>query len=355
MLQEELTKAIIEIHDNTGNKIEYTEAKIDLVIAKYSQTKKPSNNLIIDGVPHRNKNYKITYKCERCGSINTILLCKYLVKANVCCCHCKETPEKSEWHSKVMKMKRSGVQYISKNKRKNKEYNFDEETEGFKKEYYKKFLTVDEFNTIKNHIYSINGVIVENKDITFLPHEKVNNGMKYRQMVVINGEKISFQKIKLKCAFCGNIFSVTRKLKERLKNNNFDCKDCYLNNKVFKIKKINDNLTYQGKEEFNFINSCIERKINITNGPKIKYLFEGRERTYFVDFELPELKILVEIKDNHIWHRKQVESGKWQAKEDAAKKYANKNGYVFHLLFPKDIEKFFKETVRDSLNNSENC
>lgn len=342
MIQEKLTNAIIGIYDENGTEIKYNEAKIELAIAKYSQTKKPSNNLFIDGVPRRNKYYKISYKCERCGNVSVILLCKYLKKDNLCCCHCRETKEKREWHGEVLKMIHSGVKYEPRTKIKHQTYDFENESESFKNEYYKKFLTEDEFDKIKKYIYSVNNIVIEGKDVKFLPHEKAFNGMKYRQMILIDNQYISFQKIKLKCAYCGNIFSVTRKLKERLLKNNFDCFDCYLNNKTFKKVRIRENLSYQGKEELNFIRKCDENGIKIVNGPRVKYFFNNKERTYIIDFELPDLHKLIEIKDNHIWHKKQIESGKWEAKEKAAIEYANKINYKYHLLFPNDIEIFFK-------------
>ena len=82
--------------------------------------------------------------------------------------------------------------------------------------------------------------------------------------------------------------------------------------------------------------------IEIINGPKVKYFFDGKERTYSIDFELPKQHKLIEIKDNHIWHKKQVESGRWQKKENAAIEYANKLNYEYHIIFPNDIEGFFQ-------------
>ena len=68
---------------------------------------------------------------------------------------------------------------------------------------------------------------------------------------------------------------------------------------------------------------------------------------------MPYLKLLVEIKDEHIWHKQQVENGKWQAKEMSALKYCGQNGLKFILLFPKNFDNFFKTIERDSLNCNE--
>jgi len=160
-------------------------------------------------------------------------------------------------------------------------------------------------------------------------------------MVEIDGVKVAFQKIKLRCPLCGEIFSITRLLKDRIRKHNFDCRRCYLNNKIFNVKKITDNLNYQSKTELEFIQKCNERNIEIVNGAKIPYTFHDKHATYFVDFYLPQYKMLIEIKDNHIWHKKQVESGKWQAKYDAVQQYCADNNMTYYLLFPTDIDSFF--------------
>lgn len=56
---------------------------------------------------------------------------------------------------------------------------------------------------------------------------------------------------------------------------------------------------------------------------------------------MPEYKFQIEIKDNHIWHRKQVENGKWKMKENAAEKYCSENNMSYKILFPNEIDLFF--------------
>jgi hypothetical protein len=59
-------------------------------------------------------------------------------------------------------------------------------------------------------------------------------------------------------------------------------------------------------------------------------------RVYRVDFQIPEYKRLVEIKDNHVWHKIQIENGKWGAKEECAKKWCDDNGWKYDIIFPKN-------------------
>ena len=64
---------------------------------------------------------------------------------------------------------------------------------------------------------------------------------------------------------------------------------------------------------------------------------------------------MIEIKDMNIWHKNQLKSGKWQAKENAAIEYCEQIGYTYKLLFPNDFDDFFNAIERDSLSNSESC
>ena len=152
--------------------------------------------------------------------------------------------------------------------------------------------------------------------------------------------------INLKCQCCGKIFHITRQLKEKINNGYFLCKGCAFVNLSFAVKSYSDSLTYQSGEELDFIERCIANNIEISDAEGIPYNFNGKLKVYNPDFKLPSLKMLVEIKDNHVWHREQVESGKWGVKESAAIKYCNENGYTYHLLFPNDIEPFFDSILK---------
>ena len=71
----------------------------------------------------------------------------------------------------------------------------------------------------------------------------------------------------------------------------------------------------------------------------------------YYDFLWPNLGFVIELKDNHIWHKKQLESGRWEKKENAAITYCNQNNLKYIMLFPEDIDNFFKKYCEiDSLN-----
>ena len=63
--------------------------------------------------------------------------------------------------------------------------------------------------------------------------------------------------------------------------------------------------------------------------------------------------MLIEIKDNHIWHKRQVESGKWDAKESSAKKWCKDNNYEYYLIFKTiDIINIIDNRVNEKLIKS---
>lgn len=348
-LLKKLEKSIVGIYDSNKNKIKvFDKIEIRQGISKYSSSHIPSVYLFVDGTEyHKNKKMYVEYICE-CGTLNKILLKRFLTKKSFKCRSCKEQDEaKRTHHSRVL-------MGIEKKKQKTPAKNFfEDETDDFKKKYFETHLTVDEFNKCKKYIYSVNNVIVK-KDVVFLPHVHCNNQQKYSQAIILNGEQIPFKNIKLKCPLCGEIFSITRLLKHRVLSNNFVCKTCYFNNKTFAMKKFDENLTFQSQLELKFIELCINNNIKIQNGEKIKYIFNNKSHTYSIDFYLPDFKKQIEIKGNHVWHREQVKNGKWKAKQDAAINFCKENDMSYQILFEEQIPDFFKNLEKDSLNNNEN-
>lgn len=351
----ELEDSILKVFGKDGQELEYNKKEIKFFYSKYSSCGKPSLTLFLDERPlvnARKNKYKVQYKCK-CGQISTIHLSKFLKKEKLTCSGCRETEEKKKWHSEVLKRLHKGIGYESKRKHQNVIYNFEAEDENFKRKYYSNNLTQSEFNHIKKYLFAIDGVCVENKDIIFNEYDISKNAKKYRQTVVIDGKKHPFKRIVLKCPLCGSTFSISRPIKHRVIANNFDCKYCYLTNKTFAIKVLESGLTYQSKMELQFINECQQRGIDVLNGADIKYYFNNGYHSYRVDYFLPHYKLQVELKDNHVWHRQQVESGKWKAKEQAAQDFCKTQNMHFVLLFPQDFEQFFLNLERDSLNNGE--
>jgi rubrerythrin len=218
-----------------------------------------------------------------------------------------------------------------------------------KSSYYSFHLTIDDFQRIRKNLISL-GNDKFTKDIIdrleYWDVFKSNNQMKFTSVFYDPKENIIIKKYQPKfiCDNCDLIW-IAKNIESVKNQYRILCPSCKFVNKTFKkrnIKNINDeNLLYQSKLEKKFIDWCNDKKLLITNGPKLEYIFGEKKRTYHLDFDLPTLKILVEIKDSHIWHLNELKSGVWNCKEKAAEKYVNENQYKnFILLTPKNwIEK----------------
>lgn len=78
------------------------------------------------------------------------------------------------------------------------------------------------------------------------------------------------------------------------------------------------------------------------NGYVVDYEFDNKNFKYYTDFYLPQYKILVELKDWHIWHKKQIESGKWSAKMEGVETFISNNDMTYSLVFPENFDEFLK-------------
>ena len=368
MSEKEFRDSIIEIWDKkTDEKINNDEIKVLKVINKYSNTKKPIYKFFIrEKEISRNNSFVVKYKCISCKIINTITLNLFLRKIHkkiLNCNICKNSDENKRLEQSLLMLKKynSDIQYVRKEKVKIKSFNlnelielskkkWEEMDEDFKEKYYLKHLSLDEFDRIKDKIISINNDKIMNLDsFRYIPNFILFNQTQFNP-VLINESENRYEKIiyiKYKCENCSNFF-VNRDLyiqKNRIK---IFCKDCNFTNKTFKIRKlkIDDiDINYQSNYEKHFIIWCKEKKIKISNGPTIKYLWNLKEHNYRIDFTLPDQKYLIELKDNHIWQKKDLNSGKFDAKKQSAEIYAKNIGFRYLVIFPKNMTEFKNKII----------
>ena len=339
------------LFENNGQNISIVE-----VINKYNSTKRLSLKISIDDKISK-KYDKITYICPICNSESKILVCRFIHKKTKYCYKCKENKEeKRKKHSEFIKnsySKHNKVAPLDKIREKNiydlSEELFESESENYKLEYFNRNLTKEEFLFLRDKIISVNGVEIMGKKIDYYPFIKVNNQMKYSSKVLVDGKLILLTNCVYICDICSNEFK-GRNMKKKISS--VLCTSCNFSNKVFKFKSIKNidgyNVVYQSNPELKLIKKLNDKKILIKNGPKIKYLYEGNIKVYKVDFEIPIINELIEIKDNHIWHREQVNSGKWGSKESAAIDWCVDNNYTYELVF--DVDHY----INKLLNRLEN-
>ncbi len=351
---------ILEITHN-NNKIEIKNIILNFGVNKYSSTKTNiwhielnNNNL------SRRDKYIFKYKCVTCSaehSIETIQFLRKIIKGSICCYLCRNKNEtKRLKHSELMKgnINSKGKPpklpepIIIKTPIQLKEESlllFNTYNENFKNNYFNFHLTESDYKRISKNLISLqdskfNKII----DYDYWPIFMVNNQMEFSSVMYDKNTNTIFKANNpiLKCDICKENWRA--KSLEKFKNNvKIMCKECSLVNKTFKIRTThnchNKQILYQSKLELKFINWCNDKNIVITNGPKIPYVFKNKNRIYKVDFQIKD--ILIEIKDDHVWHQNDIKSGKWEAKENAAKKLIELNEYSdYYLIKPNNWNEY---------------
>lgn len=349
--RQQIINNILEICDENGNKIDINNIKIEFSCNKYSSKKNSIYHILLNDVhlSKRNK-YSIKYKCITCDNINNVGTTQFLRKVNKCSYRCYVCCNKEEMkrtnHSLMMK---NNMYDKEENSKKNsyidyREYSekiFNEYDDDFKEKYFEYHLTKEDYKRISKNILSFqNGKYLINDNIEYCPIYKTNNQMLFTCMFYDKTNDILFRPNQpiMKCSNC----EITWRAKkiERFKNcHKILCNNCTLCNKTFKIRNtkniINEVITFQSQLELKFIQWCSNNNIVVKNGPYIPYMIDGVKKIYRVDFQIQD--ILIEIKDNHIWHREQVNSGKWNKKEHAVFQEIEKGNYKsYHLIMPKN-------------------
>jgi hypothetical protein len=351
--------SILSIRDKDNNY--YDNYKLVYESNKFSNTKIPIYKISInDKVINRKNNLYIKYSCISCKSSIEITFNLFIRKINKNinkCYICKEHDDiKKQNQSLFMKeninniligdyIKKSNI-VIKKNILEISKQKWAECDNYFKEKYLNHYLTENEFNNIKNKIISVqNNKILSLDNWIYLEYIYINNQTKFNP-ILYNSQENIFEKplyIKLICENCDDFFTIKNLI--NLKNcNKILCKTCKFTNKTFKINYTvnikNNKIRYQSKLELNFIKWCNENNILITNGPIIEYIINNKNKKYYLDFELNELNILLEMKDNHCWHKKQVENGIFESKNKYATEFAKKENKKFIVLFNKDVNSF---------------
>lgn len=358
--------SILEIHDKkTGEQIKIHSLDIQKIVHKYSNTKKPIYKLVLNGkVISRNNKLVVLYKCHQCPMNNFITLNIFMRKINkdasTGCYHCanvnmSKCAAQSIFMTGKYHASRDYKPIIKEKTTKNvidviEESNrlYEQQDDDFKNAYLRKHLDLSEFERIKDKIISINhGKITNLDDYTYVFNYRVYNQTLFNPMLV-NVKKNIAEKIiyiKFRCEHCDGIF-INRDLWIQKNKYKILCQTCNFTNKTFKIRSMKnihgEKVTYQRQLEKKFIVFCNDNNIVIQNGDVVNYTWHGKELKYIIDFKLPQQKLWVELKDNHVWHKEQVKSGKFAAKVDAAKEWALELGFTYHVVFQKEYMNFIK-------------
>lgn len=367
---------IIEIKNkHTKANISYKELSFKLGNHIYSSKKEsPIICFYIDNEHiSKHKPYLIKYKCPTCESITEVGITQFLRKIqkdNSRCKYCVNNDEdKKILHSEFLKksnmcaidIKKESLESLEKKVYTNQEkiriyeeeFNLILDSEE-QNDYYSYHLTKEEYTHVQKHIVSFyNGLITQEqiKNLEYIPVWKCFNQMKYTSIFYnpINDTIEKPTQIMCKCENCDNVFKIKNlhSLKNKYK---VLCSYCSLCRNIFKkrgLTNINgDKVIVQSKPEINFLNWCNKNDILIKNGPKLEYEYNNSIKTYYVDFEIPKLGWMVEIKDMHIWHKEQMNNGIWDKKKEIAlEKVKSKEYNRYVIIYPKNLIRMQKEIL----------
>lgn len=353
--RQRILNSVIDIIEN-NNKIEIKNIKLDFSVSKYSSTKNSIWHIILNNNILSKKNtYIFKYGCITCKSIqqtNTIQFLRKINKGSKCCYLCRnKNEEKREKHSILMKGNNNPMKNESNKVDKIKVINtpiqlkndslilFNSYDNNFKEEYFNFHLTHEDYIRIYPNIISLQPDNYNKiSEYEFWPIYKSNNQMEFTSVMYDKNTDTIFKVDRpiMKCEKCK--LQWRAKSLEKFKNNiKIYCKDCSFVSNTFKLRIIlncnKEEILYQSKLELKFIDWCNLNNIIIKNGPKIQYNFRNKDRIYKVDFQIKNT--LIEIKDFHIWHKKDLESGKWKSKEDAVYKLIELGKYEnYYLITP---------------------
>ena len=356
-IRNKILNSLTELRNkNDNNIIPINTKELKFETSMYSSTKENIWHVFINGNKiKKTSEYIFSYNCLSCGKLNTCASTQFLRKirqAKPQCFQCNNILLNETNYDRSIKPRVEKEEKTYRQKHENSLIEFETYPDQYRNSYLLSHLSVDDYNRIKPNIISFgNGKFTDMDNYEYWSIYKVNNQMKFSYVIYDNINDIIFKADQpiLKCDNCENNWRC--KSLEIFKNcYKILCNDCKLCNRTFKIRPIkninNQIIMYQSKLELKFIEWCASNNLIVTNGPNVEYVFNNKSHKYRVDFQIND--ILIEIKDFHIWHRNQVESGLWDEKVNAVKKYILDNKLKkYYFITPNNWNQMIKELYND--------
>jgi hypothetical protein len=352
-IRNEILNSLTELKNKNNNSIiPITKRELKFESSKYSSTKENIWHVFInDNKIKKSSEYLFSYECLSCFKLNTCASTQFLRKirqAKSQCFQCNNINLNETEYDRTPKTKIEKEEKTYRQKYEDSKIEFELYPDQYKNSYLLSHLSSDDYNRMIPNILSFgNGKFTSMNDYEYWPIYKVNNQMKFSYVIYDSANDIIFKANQpvIKCDNCENNWRC--KSLEVFKNcHKMLCPDCKLCNRTFKIRPIkninNQIIMYQSKLELKFIEWCASNNLIVTNGPNVSYMFKDKSHKYRVDFQIDN--VLVEIKDFHIWHRNQVESGVWDEKINAVNKYILDNKLKkYYFITPSNWNQMIKE------------
>jgi hypothetical protein len=330
-VRENILNSIISIQDKkTNESIPILNKELIFEKSMYSSTNEKIWHVMINNnILRKNTDIIITYICCHCNMVNIVGTTQFLRKIRQKKVHCIQCI-----NSNKPNVEQDNIVFHEKSVEE-----FEKCNDVYKNSYLLSHLTEEDYERIRNRIISLgNGKYTDFENYEYWSIYHVNNQMRFSSVMYDKKNKCIFKANQpiIKCDNCTK--SWRAKSLEGFKNDyKLLCNECKLCNRTFKIRPIkntiNETITYQSKLEKKFVDWCNARDYLVKNGPYIPYFFNGKSKIYRVDYQIAD--IIIEIKDFHIWHKNQIESGLWQTKLDAVNTYIleNENKCIKKYMF----------------------
>lgn len=190
----------------------------------------------------------------------------------------------------------------------------------------------------KNNIYSCHKCHFNKTKIEYSKNHGVDN-IQLLPSVRNKMKNTNIEKYGTECVFQSEV------IKEKIKQtflNRYGVDHPMKNREIFekaqsssyhRYKYKESELNYQGSYELDFIKHCEFLKLNIENGPSIKYNMSNKDRIYYSDFYIPEYNLICEVKSSYTMSD--------DYEENLAKsKYSLSAGYNFVFILDKNYLEF---------------
>ena len=367
-MQSELVQSIEGVyHKKDLSEVRYERIVPVLTTTMYTSTKTPIWRLRIDDVETtRNTPYVVKYVCINCASTHTVSMVSFLRKLNsrnpAMCYTCRNLDEtKRNEHSKWMTGKdirkyhpNTCCKVTIEEIHQQAVNAFDTLSELERSNYYKTHLSQKQMAKVLPHVLSLHNGNITSERLRRSQYWDIyptNNQMRFSPVFYDPecNEIIRILQPVMKCEQC-DVPWRCKNMKPFVSSERILCPTCKLCRRTFKIRNTlnqnGDKVMYQSKPELAFIEWCRQHNILVVNGPNVPYVFQDKVRTYRVDFYLPDIQYLVEVKDDHCWHKSQVESGQWDCKVNAVA-HCIQQGYYnkYLLLTPKTKKNCLQEIL----------
>ena len=359
-IRNKILDSLTEIRNKKDNTlIPILNKSLQFESSKYSSTKENIWHLFINNNKiKKTSEYLLSYECLSCKKINVCGSTQFLRKirqAKSQCFQCNNIKLNETYYDRSPKVKLEKEEKSYQQTYDTSIIEFNNYPEQYKNSYLLSHLSLDDYIRIKKNIISFgNGKFTDMDNYDYWYIYKVNNQMNFSYVIYDKIKDIIFKADQpiVKCDNCENNWRC--KSLETFKNcYKILCPDCKLCNRIFKIRSTkninNDIIIYQSKLELKFIDWCASQNIIVNNGPHVDYVFKEKSKKYRVDFKIDN--ILIEIKDFHIWHRNEVESGIWDEKINAVNKYVLDNNLTkYYFITPNNWNQMIKEIKNELIN-----